>query len=160
MTLIDYTPHIATAVASFLGAWLAARFALSRFYKEKTWERKTIAYTNIFETLHDMSLWSKEHKAYLRWDNEPDSEIEKKLGDDYLAAKARLERQLARETWLLRDAFHKRVALLLSVLARRDHASFYEMVAHDDEALAKATTDLRVLVQRDLRLDPRLWIFR
>jgi len=44
-------------------AWLAARFALSRFYREKVWERKTAAYTAIFDALHDMDQWFAEHLA-------------------------------------------------------------------------------------------------
>ena len=36
------------ALASFAGAWLASKFALNSFYKQKVWERKAEAYTSIF----------------------------------------------------------------------------------------------------------------
>jgi hypothetical protein len=38
-------PATASFIVSFFGAWLAARFALYRFYREKVWERKIAAYT-------------------------------------------------------------------------------------------------------------------
>jgi hypothetical protein len=41
--LSDLWPYNLTGIASFLGAWIAARFALSRFYQEKIWERKAAA---------------------------------------------------------------------------------------------------------------------
>jgi hypothetical protein len=52
---------LTSVIGSFAGAWLAAHFALKRFYKEKVWERKTAAYSAIFEALHDMSTWYKQH---------------------------------------------------------------------------------------------------
>jgi len=54
-------PATASFIASFFGAWLAARFALYRFYREKVWERKIAAYTAIFEALHDMGRWYEAH---------------------------------------------------------------------------------------------------
>jgi hypothetical protein len=54
---MDYVQPLLTLIASFAGTWFAAHFALRRFYREKVWERKTAAYTAIFEALYDMSLW-------------------------------------------------------------------------------------------------------
>ena len=36
-------------IAATLGAWFTAHFSLRRFFREKEWERKTQAYTAIFE---------------------------------------------------------------------------------------------------------------
>jgi hypothetical protein len=41
-------------LSSFRIRGRAARFALSRYYREKVWERKAAAYTDIFDALHDM----------------------------------------------------------------------------------------------------------
>jgi hypothetical protein len=38
-------------IAATLGAWFTAHFSLRRFFREKEWERKTLAYTAIFEAL-------------------------------------------------------------------------------------------------------------
>ena len=47
---------ILSALASFAGAWLASKWALSSFYKQKVWERKLAAYTAIFEALLDQPM--------------------------------------------------------------------------------------------------------
>jgi hypothetical protein len=44
-------------IAAALGAWFTAHFSLRRFFREKEWERKTQAYTAIFEALHNMRAW-------------------------------------------------------------------------------------------------------
>jgi hypothetical protein len=102
MDLSNVVPIGITATASFVGAWLAARFALYRFYKEKVWERKA-AYTAIFEALHDMEKWFDAHISARRKDHEiPDDETER-IGKEYRAARDLLERRLAAESWLLPD---------------------------------------------------------
>ena len=42
---------IFSALASFAGAWLASKWALNSFYRQKVWERKLAAYTAIFDSL-------------------------------------------------------------------------------------------------------------
>jgi hypothetical protein len=56
------TPLLA-ATAAFIGSWLAARFALSRFYRERIWERRAAAYTSIFESVHEYVRWVDERIA-------------------------------------------------------------------------------------------------
>src|SRR4051812_13129208 len=87
--------------AAALGGWFSAHLALRRFFREQEWERKTQAYTAIFEALYDMRLWFDEN-----WDAEIEGrglseEKQKELGEAYRKAKATLQRRLAAETWLL-----------------------------------------------------------
>jgi hypothetical protein len=49
------------ALASFVGAWIAARLAFARFSREKVWERKAVAYTAIFDALHHIGRWYGKH---------------------------------------------------------------------------------------------------
>src|ERR1700712_4893218 len=101
MTLAEFWPHAVTAVASFIGAWFAARFALSRFYREKVWERKAAAYTAIFEALHFIEQWFSEHQDAYFEQREISEEETKRLSKASNDAEAELARRLASETWLI-----------------------------------------------------------
>jgi hypothetical protein len=84
-------------IAAALGAWFTAHFSLRRFFREKEWERKTQAYSAIFEALHDMRLWFDEH-----WDAEVEGhkiseEKKAELGKAYRKAKAALQRRSPRK---------------------------------------------------------------
>ena len=97
----DLLVPLLSAVASFVGAWLAANFALRRFYKERIWERKAAAYSAIFEALHIIEQWyDKHYDAYFEQRELPD-EVTKKLRTNADAAEEDLERRLAAETWLI-----------------------------------------------------------
>src|SRR4051812_11124747 len=101
MTTSLLLPSILSIVGSFVGAWLATQFALRRFYREKIWERKTAAYTIIFEALFDMARWHHEHlTAYFREREigEPEAST---LRTEYQKGKLTLQRKLAAEVWLL-----------------------------------------------------------
>jgi hypothetical protein len=54
MEMKDWLVPVLTIAGSFGGAYYAATLALTRFTKEKIWERKAAAYTIIFEALHHM----------------------------------------------------------------------------------------------------------
>jgi hypothetical protein len=53
----DWLVPALTIAASFLGAWLAAHFALASFYRERIWERKAATYSAIFEALSVINRW-------------------------------------------------------------------------------------------------------
>jgi len=80
-------PATASFIASFFGAWLAARFALYRFYREKVWERKIAAYTAIFEALHDKGRWYEAHIEEAMSGSDLPKETRDALAADYRKAK-------------------------------------------------------------------------
>jgi hypothetical protein len=106
---MDSWALITSVVGSFAGAWLAAQFALKRFYKEKVWERKTAAYTAIFEAVHDMSTWFDQHFNAMIQSRDIPEERQSELATAYQAAKKTFERRLTAETWLIPDEIRKRL---------------------------------------------------
>src|SRR6266851_5142924 len=92
---------IIAAIASFVGAWIAARLAFARFSQEKIWERKAAAYTAIFEALHYIGRWYEKHyeAALVRRDIE--GEKTTRIKDEAIKAEDELERRLGSETWLI-----------------------------------------------------------
>jgi hypothetical protein len=83
MDISTLTVPLLSTVGSFFGAWLAARFALRRFYREKMWERKTVAYTAIFEAIHDMGTWFDQHFAAMIRNRELTQEKQDELTATY-----------------------------------------------------------------------------
>src|SRR5438132_986358 len=96
------TPAV-TVAASFLGAWLAARLALYRFYDEQIWERRADAYKVIFEKLHDMSQWYDIHLSATMRNREIPEDEAAKLSEEHKKARSNFSRRLARDTWIISD---------------------------------------------------------
>jgi hypothetical protein len=106
-----------SALASFAGAWLASKWALNSFYKQKVWERKLAAYTAIFEALHDMNKWFETH---LREEETkiiiPNDELEG-LRLSYKVAQSDLQRRMDSDGWLLSTTCRNRVLNLRESLS-------------------------------------------
>lgn len=150
------TTPILSGITSFIGAGLAARLALRRFYAEKVWERKTVAYTAIFEALYDMSRWDDAHITAQMRGHEIDDAEQTKLIADYQTAKGTLKRRLAAEVWLIPDDCGARLNVMFRELARRV-PDWYETLEKDSAAISSAMTDLTDLVRADLNLRPSTW---
>jgi hypothetical protein len=101
--LKDFIAPMVTIAGSFLAAWLAARLALTRFYREKMWERKAEAYTAIFTALHDMRVWFRTHVDQTVAGSTLPDDRSKELEVAFRTARSDLERRLDAETWLLPD---------------------------------------------------------
>jgi hypothetical protein len=151
---MDWTSLVAptlTAAASFLGAWLATQFALRRFYREKTWERKTAAYSVIFEALFDMARWHDQHlTAYFRQREIGEPEATD-LRKEYQRGKLTLQRRLASEVWLLPDECKARVDRMLRKLDVEPN-DWFEMLENNLGEIKSTTDDLTRMVRADLNL--------
>jgi hypothetical protein len=150
------TTPILTGITSFAGAGLAARLALRRFYAEKVWERKTVAYTAIFEALYDMSRWDDAHITAQMRGHEIEDDEQAKLTAEYQTAKYRLERCLAGQIWLIPDDCRARLNVMFRELNRRVN-DWYETLEKDSAAISSAIDDLTILVRGDLKLRPSKW---
>lgn len=87
-----------SSVAAFVGSWLAARFALLRYYQERIWERRAEAYTSIFGSLHDMEQWLSEALA---------NDVGRVDISTYESSHTSLARRISSESWLLSENFRK-----------------------------------------------------
>jgi hypothetical protein len=138
--------------AAALGAWFTAHFSLRRFFREKEWERKTQAYTAIFEALFDMRTWFDEH-----WDaevkhKELSKERQSELAQNCGAARRTLQRRLTGETWLLPPECSDRLAAMMRQL-NKERESFFDELDEGYKTIADTVSDLRTTVRKDLQLE-------
>jgi hypothetical protein len=149
--LSAFLPAIITAIASFLGAWIAAKLALGRFYREKIWERKVAAYTAIFEALHDIHRWYDTHLESEMTHRELKDDYISELSESYNKAKVNLHRRLDAEIWIIPDSCQDRLRKMFKVLDKR-YDSWFEDLDGGAWELSMTIKDLRDLVQQDLGL--------
>jgi hypothetical protein len=142
-------PIVLSAIGGFAGAWLAARFALSRFYHERVWERRADAYTAIFEALHDMEKWFDQHIESEQRGRELTQDDKARLTEEYQTAGANLKRRIAKETWLISDDFRSRLLALEEALSQRV-THWPEFLENSSGALNSAFDDLRRIARSDL----------
>jgi hypothetical protein len=148
---------VASFIASFVGAWLAAYFGLFRFYREKVWERKTAAYTAIFSALHEMDQFFNTHIEDLEMHSFSEQE-QQKLTGAFEAARAELRRRLAAEVWLIPPKCRQRIDRMNREFAERQEGwQAYLLSARVN--IARAVEDLTRDVRVDLKLDHNPWSF-
>jgi len=126
---------ILSAAASFVGAWLAARFALDRFRHEEIWERRAAAYTLVFEALHDMQVTIEEAGP---------SEDNPKTLEDAIAA---LTRRVDSEAWLVSSEFRDRLVQEAAHTWDLNEGDWRERFLR---SLSFAINDLRSIAKKDL----------
>lgn len=93
-------------------AWLAVRWAVAKFKKEKTWEQKLQIYTRILAAFREMQFVNDQWKAEIwkNFDREP-AESEELLRR-YREAKRDLDHCIAISTLVLPDATHRTLTAL------------------------------------------------
>jgi hypothetical protein len=141
-----------SAAAAFIGSWLAAHFALHRFYHERIWERRAAAYTAIFDALHDQQNWYDAAHAMMRG-RTISAEEKAKVSAEAGAAESALKRRIDSEIWLVSDQFLGRVAKLFLDLEEREEDVRSHLKACDS-AFRAAIGDLRKIVRQELRVPP------
>ncbi len=147
-----------TAVASFLGAWMAARLAFIRFSREKIWERKAAAYTAIFEALHFIGRWYEKRYDALLIQEEIAEERTQHLKAEANKAEDELERRLGSEVWLIPAQCRARLEKMTLDLKnlRHKHTSFDGFLEDGCFIIKSATDDVRVMVADDTGVN-RKW---
>jgi hypothetical protein len=123
-----------SAVAAFIGSWLAARLALDRFRHEKIWEMRAAAYTAIFELLQEIELRSRNeseggHRAFIE-------------------ARETLNRRLASAAWLLSDKFSNVVGAI-----ERDARRIGDDCISYSQIVSDVTPELRGIARSDLSVE-------
>ncbi len=138
----------------FAGAWLATRWTLTRFYKERSWERKAAAYTVVFEGLHDMLEWhSEQFDAAIIKEIVPEDRLAE-LTARYRKARDEVRRRIASETWLLDQRVADTIGTLWRALEKREttwEGQLDEGYGH----IANAQEKIRDIARTDLELVKR-----
>lgn len=151
---MSYIVPVLTVIASFGGAWLAAHFALRRFYRERIWERKAAAYTAIFKALHEMARWYDEHYEAEIEKYEIDQDELDELRQSYAQAQRALGRRIASETWLLPDQCVQMMSDLVRTLKYRGE-NWQEHLEVGSVAIQSTVDRLRPIVREELRISAR-----
>src|SRR5437016_4995389 len=100
ITLRDFLIPTLSGAASFVGTWIAAKFALTNFYEQKLWEQKKSSYTAIFEAIHSIERWHEKNLAAATVFRDIESDRKEQLRVEANKAEEDLERRLAGEAWL------------------------------------------------------------
>ena len=150
-------PYIITALASFAGAWIAARFALNTFYHQKIWERRADAYSAIFEALFDMTLWYDTNlTAEMHSRDIPDDE-QTRILEEHRIAERTLKRRLARETWLISDQNRSVLDELNKTMRRSGFDTYFDYLENGSYGIDQTIIKLRQLVRKEI--GPRPSVF-
>jgi hypothetical protein len=146
------TSAVPSIVAGVCTAFISVRLALSRYRKERWWERKAEAYSRIVEALHALmeycSTMADADKGV------PYSEERKKeLGDECHRAYLELRKATGIGAYIVSDE----VAAVLAKLEARPSldldpakAPFFEIMDLDFEAYKHALSEIRALAKKDL----------
>ena len=149
------TDAIKTIVPSVIIAaftsYLTVRLAISRFYREKWWEKIMEAYSSLLESLHHMKNYAAEH-----WEDETNPEY---LSED---KRRELEREWKKFSGELRKSMDLASFLLssesLGILAQyknrkaeaRRSPTTFELIEQDLAAVSDCLEELKKAAKRDL----------
>jgi hypothetical protein len=140
-------------LASFAGAWLASKFALNSFYKQKVWERKAEAYTAIFSAISEMNHWFDVHQNVYETNDEISEEEKEELWTSFKSARTDLRKRLGKEVWLIPEPCRARIDKMLMVIDDREPPDWFQMLDTNNGETADCILDLRELVRLDLELE-------
>lgn len=114
--LFETIKLLAQLGGALLIAWLAVRWALGRYKREKAWDRRLQAFADLVQVLGDMI------SIQLRWIHELEThgsfseEYSAKLSERYQSARFRLDEARSNAMLLLPDETNGTIAWLLSSL--------------------------------------------
>ncbi len=103
MLISENLDSIITLVVAFGVAWFTSRWAQRTTHLEKVWERKSQAYSAIFDALFDIQNWFGLHLDDHMRHRDIDSATRKQRDKVYQKAKDHLNRTIAKEEWLLSE---------------------------------------------------------
>ena len=137
---------------SILGGWISAQLSLRHFYKQRVWDRRADAYSEIFEALWEMSGWYEVAIKDIEFSRDLSDTEENSRNEAYRAARKRLERRLSRECWLVSDQVETRIRDALKFIDGDFDRQWQVMVFEGSDALWGLVRDLQGLAREDLNV--------
>jgi hypothetical protein len=153
---------LVTAIVAVFSVLIGARLTEGRTYREKNWDRKAVAYSDVFEAIGTiervLTEWYEEYVEQ-REDNEIKSENDRLK---YRDAQQKMLVTIWRESWSLPEAVVSRLERLKKDLDER-HESWMEKLDCSIFACRAATLDLQQLARADMvqtrnRLIVQTWL--
>lgn len=138
-------------VVAWLAASLAAKLTLQRFYKERIWERKAVAYTTILEALYVwLDFYGTHFEAAIeRRDLKPERVEE--LSRQKIEARSVMMRSIEGQTWLLGSELNDAIATMDRAL-RQQKTSWEEELDDAWGAVRDAKVTITALARKDLAI--------
>ena len=140
-----------------VSAVVTVNLALRRFYREKWWEHKFVAYSRIVDALFQMKLYAQEHVDAYDGQREISEERDEELYAHWRAGRHEISRAAAIGTFVISA---EASACIESMLAELDSASeeeHYYVRLHDRLYVVKTCLEkMRELARKDLAAE-RQW---
>ncbi|MBX3575793.1 MAG: hypothetical protein KF723_01195 [Rhizobiaceae bacterium] len=142
------------ACGAMLVAWLAVRWALNRYKRERHWEHRLKAYTELLSAMGALyrihGIWEEEELLQRKATGEDPDEIRRQ----YWQSRRSLDESIAVARFTLPPRIVEALVNLTKELSNaRDHAnSFFEQIEHEAVAVRTATDTIIPLGRSDLRI--------
>ena len=149
--MIDWSTianNLIPAVIALLAIWLTSRFALSRSKATALWERKALAYSEIFEALGVMDLsYAEDFTAFERGDGENPAALI--TFEDFKEARKRLHKAISRETWILPQEVRTEMLKMEKKIAKHN-PNYVDHLLGCSDAVSATIKTLRDIAKDDI----------
>jgi hypothetical protein len=139
------------AVIAFTVVGLSSYFAERRDRNSSLWNRKAIAYSDIFGALGTMLRSYDEDIATMERNGQKSSAdlIDEKK---YRIARETLHTVLSKETWLLPSTVKSELSKMEKAMSSPYHSDMYEMLESGSTAISVAEKAIREIARQDQRV--------
>lgn len=146
------TTGAAAATAAVFAAWYTSRQASERSMRERIWDRKAAAYSEIFGALSVMLRWAEDEMLDVQVDGAPLDALRDERVARFREARDRVDQVAAQNIWLLSEASRDALIIMDREL-NAPSGSFDWLVelAKANSALAKAITKLTHIAREEMR---------
>jgi len=140
---------VLAAMTSLFGVWIGSLLTESRSLRERAWGQKAQAYSDTFEALAIMGrfLDGEVDDELVRRERAPEDVVRRRA--EYAAARAQMQKAIARQSWLLPEAVSERVEKLEAVFDGH-YTSYFDDVDASAAECGRAEKDLRALAKADM----------
>jgi hypothetical protein len=146
--IIKFLAQAAIAVG---GAFLAANLATRRFRKEKWWERKANAYSELVEALHHMKWYPSEHIDAAIENRELDKEDKDEYWKRYREARRNVWRIADASSFLVSPKVHEAIVEMEKELGEARTADWWlEHAEQQYAAIQKCLVRIKDLARHEL----------
>lgn len=148
--VIDLIIKIAPGI---IAAFLASRWAVGKFYAEKSWERRERAYEDIIHALYDLIRYFRAQKEDYGQGTGLSEETESELFQKYISASSSLSKATDIGSFYISDEADR----VLQDLREREQLDYheepkFEYFEQEYQTHKKALNSLMAVAKRDLRI--------
>jgi len=157
MDLSAFLPSIGTfltgIVVAVVSARLTVKYALTRFYSEKWWERKVSAYTSIIEALHHVRDYADTNLEFEKRGMDVPEEGDKELTERLQQAMKELRKQWDIGNFIISDAAVEVLNTLMCELDQStQNVTWSTHLILKLEAVDKCLSSMRTIARADLNV--------